>query len=84
MNMGAEALYLSYGIKLSAYLRGEVMRRKHYFEANGPWRAARTWEQAKVICDEVVREGRNLIALKEFMLPMRVARVVVKARVVVQ
>ncbi len=52
-NLDDEDLYLAYITKLSPQLRGEVMRRKHLFGGEAMPRGARTWEESKLVCDEV-------------------------------
>ena len=56
LNLDDEDLYLAYMTKLSPQLRGEVMRRKHLFGAEVMPRGARTWEESKLVCDEVTRD----------------------------
>ncbi len=62
LKMDADDLFLAYVSKVSSTLRSEIMRRRTTFEVGALPRHARTWEECKVVLDEVVRESKNLQA----------------------
>ncbi len=63
LNLIAEDV--AYITKICGNLRGEVMRRKMLFPVELASWGAHTWEESKLVCDEVTRETRNLSVLKD-------------------
>ncbi len=62
--MDEDDLFLAYVAKAQPTLRNETMKRRMIFDGMGTVRLAKTWEECEKVCDEYVREGKNLAALK--------------------
>ena len=64
LKMDEDDLFLAYVSKVTPGLRNEIRKRRTMFAEDRP-RLARTRAERKQVCDEYVREGKNVAALRE-------------------